>query len=325
MTFARARRGSPFLLACGVALATLSALGATRQPAHAPGPPVPSLPVAWFPQASPLDGTQWLAFGIQADRRFRLVPEATLSALGRYLRPWENHTPEWRSFVSGRFGAPRWEIPSLVWRIPGVAEPVDLPVAKARPCPRWQAPRALTVLRYGGESERMPLFDCDGGIAPDVVDRLSALARAPATPRPELPLPAEASAVRPGEWIEGLHLLDPRLIWVLGKLQAAFPGRAVVIMSGYRPDAHTSYHRHGKALDLYVQGVDNADVFRVCRTLRDVGCGYYPNNVFVHVDVRPYGTRNVGWVDTSRPGEPSRYVDGWPGVLDAGAGWRGGD
>jgi len=55
-----------------------------------------------------------------------------------------------------------------------------------------------------------------------------------------------------------------------------------------------------------------------------VGCGYYPNGSFVHVDVRPYATGRVVWVDASRPGEPSRYVDGWPAVVAPGQAWLGG-
>jgi uncharacterized protein YcbK (DUF882 family) len=121
-----------------------------------------------------------------------------------------------------------------------------------------------------------------------------------------------------------VHLVDPRLVWAIGKLGAAFPGRRIVIMSGYRPDAHTSLHRRGKALDIYVDGVDNALLFRECHKLRDVGCGFYPNNHFVHLDVRPFGTQRVAWVDASLPGEPSQYVDGWEGALARGEGWMGG-
>ena len=55
--------------------------------------------------------------------------------------------------------------------------------------------------------------------------------------------------------------------------------------------------------------------------LRDVGCGYYPNSKFVHIDVRPYGTDRVLWVDDSLPGTPSHYLDGYPGVLDPGIAW----
>jgi hypothetical protein len=66
-------------------------------------------------------------------------------------------------------------------------------------------------------------------------------------------------------------------------------------------------------------GVHNADLFRFCRSLDDVGCGFYPNSKFVHVDVRRPGTGHAFWVDISGPGEPAHYVDSWPGVVDKGA------
>ena len=72
-------------------------------------------------------------------------------------------------------------------------------------------------------------------------------------------------------------------------------------------------------------GVRNVGLFRFCRTLDDVGCGYYPNSKFVHVDVRRPRTGRAFWVDESAPGEPSRYVDSWPGVVESGAMvWGGG-
>jgi hypothetical protein len=275
------------------------------------------------PSLGALSDTAWLTAGLESKRSFRLAPPPTLALLGRYLRPWENHTPDWRAFREGAYGLP--PAPSLTWRLTEAPEPAELPVLERRPCPRWLLPRPLTVVRYAGEADELRLFDCEGGIAPDVIDRVSILARAPGTPRPELPLPDQAESSRAGEWLPGVHLLDPRLVWALGKLGAAFPGKRVVLMSGYRPDAHTSYHRRGKAIDLYVDGVDNASVFALCRTLRDVGCGYYPNNLFVHVDVRSFGAGKVAWVDASQPGEPSKYVDGWAGVLEAGEGWMGKD
>jgi hypothetical protein len=196
-------------------------------------------------------------------------------------------------------------------------EPELAGVSQRKYCPRWRAPRAVSVARYdGAEWARQPLVDCAGAIAPDALDRLSALARPPATPKPELPLPLEPdSAASDGEWLPRVKLLHPRVIWAVQKIAEAFPNRTIFIMSGYRRDAHGSYHQKGRALDLYVTGVDNADLFRFCRTLNDVGCGFYPNNKFVHVDVRPFGTHRVAWVDVSEPGEPSRYVASWPGVL----------
>jgi Bacterial protein of unknown function (DUF882) len=281
-------------------------------------PPMPAL-LPWS-----LNETAWLSGGLDRFHRLRLAPAPTLSLIGRYQHPWENHTPEWRTFFDGRYGLEHAPAPSLTWRLPEALLPLSLPVIVTRPCPHWKAPRPLAVARYAGESEYMPLFDCDGAIAPDVLDRLSVLARAPETPRPAIPLPEDPAPARVGEWLPGLRLLDPRLVWVLGEIQGAFPKRRVVIMSGYRPDAHTSFHKRGKALDLYVEGIPTDALFTFCRTLRDVGCGFYPNNVFVHFDVRPFGTGKVTWVDVAEPGGVSRYVDGWPGVLPAGTAWLGG-
>jgi hypothetical protein len=282
-----------------------------------PGPLPAPLPL-------PLSETAWLSGGLDRFHRLRLDPAPTLlSVIGRYQHPWQNHTPAWRTFFDGRYGLAATPAPTLTWRFSESWLPAELPVAITRPCPRWKAPRPLTVARYAGESEYLPLFDCDGAIAPEVIDRLSVLARAPETPRPAIPLPESAQAERPGEWLPGLRLLDPRLVWVLGEIQSAFPNRRVVIMSGYRPDAHTSFHKRGKALDMYVEGVNNDDLFAFCRTLRDVGCGFYPKNVFVHFDVRPFGTGKVMWVDVAEPGGISQYVDGWPGVVPTGMGWLG--
>jgi len=200
-------------------------------------------------------------------------------------------------------------------------EPEFASVSQRKYCPRWKSPRAVSVARYdGAEWARQPLVDCDGAIAPDALDKLSVLARPPATPKPDLPLPLEPQDdATSGEWLPRVKLLHPRVIWAVQKIAEAFPNRTIFIMSGYRRDAHGSYHQKGRALDLYVTGVDNADLFRFCRTLNDVGCGFYPNNKFVHVDVRPYGTHRVAWVDVSAPGEPSQYVTSWPGILGSGA------
>jgi hypothetical protein len=196
-------------------------------------------------------------------------------------------------------------------------EPELLSITQRKLCPRWKLPRAVSVVRYdGAEWTRMPLVDCQGAIAADALDRLSVLARPPATPKPDMPLPLEPEEdASGGEWLPRVKLLNPRLIWAVQKIAEAFPNRSIFIMSGYRRDAHGSYHQKGRALDLYVSGVDNADLFRFCHTLNDVGCGFYPNNKFVHVDVRPFGSHRVAWVDVSQPGQPSQYVTSWPGIL----------
>jgi hypothetical protein len=108
----------------------------------------------------------------------------------------------------------------------------------------------------------------------------------------------------------------------------AFPWRTIYVFSGYRhdpsgvrpkPGTHHSMHSEARALDVYVMGIPNAELFQACRQLEDVGCGFYPNNKFVHVDVRQPGSGHPFWIDVSAPGEPSRYVDAWPGVVEGGA------
>lgn len=196
------------------------------------------------------------------------------------------------------------------------------------PCPAWvAAPRPVTVGRYGAEQDRFVLLECDGSVAPEALDRLSVMARPPGAERPELPLPLEpdAAARERGEWVKGVKLLHPRLLWLVNKLALAFPGHPIYLISGYRRDAHGSYHRSGRALDLFMTGVPNEALFKYCRKLKDVGCGYYPNHNFVHVDVRGFGQGHPFWIDVSGAGEPSRYVDSWPGVADSGGLiWAGG-
>jgi len=209
------------------------------------------------------------------------------------------------------------------WQLgqPPRADAVFVSEARALRCQPWQRPYTVTLARYGGELDTFPLLECDGSVALDALDRLSVVARPVGAERPELPLPlepmAESEAI--GEWVPNVRLLDPRLLWVVARISEAFPGRPIYVISGYRRDGHGSFHKKGRALDLFVMGVSNEAVMKLCRTLKDVGCGFYPHNKFLHVDVRPPGTGHAVWVDVSEPGQPSRYVDAWPGVIESGA------
>lgn len=105
------------------------------------------------------------------------------------------------------------------------------------------------------------------------------------------------------------HSVDARLLALLGVVSDHFGSRPIEIISGYRPYKTTQYtkdsrHNHGKAIDFRVVGVPNTAVRDFCRTLHNTGCGYYPNSVFVHMDVRD---KSEYWVDYSRPGEKPRY------------------
>ncbi|MDF3070409.1 MAG: hypothetical protein K0R38_6010 [Polyangiaceae bacterium] len=315
-----ARRFLRSLVGVTLAVATLAvttdASAGTRRRASTPD---------WglFGPHTDLSELSWLETGIHQRRPFRLAPDPSLSLLTHYLAPAQNHVAEWRTFFRGDYGVSSWSPRfSLSWTLGDAPEPESLSVSMRGPCPTWRAPRAVNLARYdGAEQVTLPLIDCDGGVAPDAIDVVSVLSRAPGVPRPTLPLPFEPTEdAGPGEWLPSVKLVDPRLIWVLQQVAQAFPRRTLYIMSGYRSNGHSN-HSKGKAVDLFVYGIPNEQLFAVCRSLRDVGCGFYPNNKFVHIDVRPYGTDRVLWVDDSLPGTPSRYLDGWDGVLEPGRAW----
>jgi hypothetical protein len=188
------------------------------------------------------------------------------------------------------------------------------------PPPWWECrERPLRLHRFGQEKETFTVLNCDGSIPPGALETLSVLARPPNIARPD-ELPVEASAGK-AEWMVGIRVMHPRLLWVLHRVALAFPWRAVHLYSGYRPadrplkpGTHSSNHAFGRALDIRVQGIDNEELLALCHKLADIGCGYYPNGKFVHFDIRYRGSGL--WVDASAPGEPSRYVDGWPGVVE---------
>jgi uncharacterized protein YcbK (DUF882 family) len=120
------------------------------------------------------------------------------------------------------------------------------------------------------------------------------------------------------------HPIEPRLVHLLAAMSNHFGSRKIEIISGFRPYSplqHTAHSNHniGKAVDFRILGVPNEVVRDYCRSLRDVGCGYYPNSTFVHMDVRD---KSTFWIDYSRPGEPPRYnapnLDADEGTSDVG-------
>jgi hypothetical protein len=181
--------------------------------------------------------------------------------------------------------------------------------AESKPCNgQW-----VTVDRGGLESEKMPLVDCKGRPLGSARERLSVLVRPWGAARPQIAthegLPKADSK---GEIAPGVRLLDTGLLNRLDAIARHFPGKSFSFVSGYRPQSRGSNHQTGRAVDVRVVGITNEALVAFCRTLRDTGCGYYPNSSFVHVDVRNPGTGSVTWIDSSGPGEAPRYVSAWP-------------
>jgi hypothetical protein len=232
--------------------------------------------------------------------------------------------PAW---LDPSFTTPVIKTPAATFASNGFDALWSLPPAK--PVPNWRCRRRpVRMSRYGGESDAFLLVHCDGSVAAQALDRLTLMAREPATPRPGELLPDEPDpdALSRGEWAPGVRLVHPRLLWAIQRVADAFPWRTIYVFSGYRhdpsgrpkPGTHHSMHSEARAMDIYVMGVPNAALFQLCHKLDDVGCGYYPNNKFVHVDVRRPGSGHPFWIDVSMSGEPSRYVDAWPGVIEGG-------
>lgn len=260
----------------------------------------------------------------------------------RFARPAFERTTSLSTWLHGPFGAPSLFSSDETMRAhldigkmggtaplwpPDVDDEPRMPLLlPALPVRRPACPtRSVLVIRYGAESDRFPLLDCAGAVADGAMDRLSILARPPEVARPELPLPDEPQGAN-GEWVDGVKMVPPRVVWLLSQLAKEFPWRAVYLYSGYRPSAgphaarragHAGLHADARALDIAIHGVPPARLYEACRKLPDTGCGYYPNHPFVHVDVRRPGLVRAAWIDVSFPGKPSEYVRSWPGVPDA--------
>lgn len=150
-------------------------------------------------------------------------------------------------------------------------------------------PGHVTLIRYG-EKFRGQLVASNGKVIAKASQRVDRLLR----------------SLRTGKMAK----IDRRLLRLLADVSDHFGGRTIVIVSGFRPYSPKQYtrnsrHNHGQAVDFKVTGVPTDAVFEYCRQLDEVGCGYYPNSGFVHLDVRE---RNTEWTDDSRPGQAPKYV-----------------
>lgn len=153
---------------------------------------------------------------------------------------------------------------------------------------RPRSPGVVQFLRHGSrESYRGRLVDPRGRARNDARRRLARLMR---------------------DDDGGVRMPNPRLLAVLTRISDHFGGRRIQIVSGYRkPGGYTrdtSRHTQGDAMDLRIDGVPITAIRDYCRSLTNVGCGYYPTSRFVHVDVRD---RSEFWIDWSGPGQAPRY------------------
>lgn len=114
---------------------------------------------------------------------------------------------------------------------------------------------------------------------------------------------AEVSRVLGDSRARSTGAIDRRLIEVIYDVARHFRAGQVTVISGYRAQRQPSNHRLGRAADILLPGVSDADVAAYARTLGFLGVGHYPLGGFTHIDVRD---RSYYWVDRSSPGSPAR-------------------
>jgi LysM repeat protein len=166
--------------------------------------------------------------------------------------------------------------------IPGAEKIVEL----VPPPPCYKDP--VTIYRVRNDvSQTVPLCFCNGRPNPKAIETISNMSGPVGKPVP--------------------FDLHPRLLKMLQRVSDKYPGKRIEIISGQRTRrqaGHESYHNKGQALDYRVQGVSNKELALFVRKFDNVGVGYYPNSVFIHMDTRD---KSAWWIDYSGPGEKSIY------------------
>jgi hypothetical protein len=201
----------------------------------------------------------------------------------------------------------------LVPAAAGAATPVHGSTEGSHPNPSalHAAPCAKMPVEVvaGPESAKLSLARCDAEPSAAAIDELSILSRPAAVARPSEPIDVLVKKHGP-ELAPGVRRLDGRLVDRLRRVVDHFAKDGdttrLDIVSGFRPRGSGSFHSSGRALDFRIEGVKNEALVSFCKTLPDTGCGFYPNNVFVHMDVRDEGVGHVAWVDTAGPTDAPR-------------------
>ena len=178
--------------------------------------------------------------------------------------PAPHAKPRYASYVA------KWHAPS-----PDATAPVDA---------RGRAKLVLVSLNTSDRAELEAAGDA-GGFAASDLDRAAFVLREPSSGNE--------------------HPVEPRVLDFAYRVQRHFDASEIRVVSGYRTPhrKNASNHGRGRAIDMVVPGVADADVAKFARELGFVGVGIYPSSGFVHVDVRD---RSYFWVDASGPGRRDR-------------------
>ena len=106
---------------------------------------------------------------------------------------------------------------------------------------------------------------------------------------------------RPGEHSYDLVRIAPMLVNILEEIRKRAGDQTLHVTSGYRPIAYNrkvggvsnSTHIDGLAADIYSEHISTEALWEICDDVIGDrgGVGFYPNQGFVHVDIRGYRAR----------------------------------
>ena len=172
------------------------------------------------------------------------------------------------------------------------------------PEPGSAGTRAATVFHFvdRGEAEPFELLNDRGEIDPSALHALSHFVRCRRTGRQRPIAPRLAKIVLAAAQYFLLTDGDPQVDVISGTRARPF-------------GAPHSNHFVGHAMDIAIPGVSAKLLSAwIWKNFRGVGVGYYPNQSFVHVDVREVDVR---WIDRSHHGEGAhaRYFARSPSEL----------
>jgi hypothetical protein len=133
------------------------------------------------------------------------------------------------------------------------------------------------------------------------VDVEAAAPLIPAFPDAQISKNFRLSEFRPGEHSYDYMRLSPMLVETLEDIRQQAGDLPLHVTSGYRPPAYNrkvggvsnSTHIDGIAADIYADHLSTDALYTICdQIIGDKGgVGYYPNQGFVHIDLRGYHSR----------------------------------
>ena len=135
----------------------------------------------------------------------------------------------------------------------------------------------------------------------EAIDKSAAAPLVKSFPDAQISKNFRLSEFRPGEHSYDLIRIAPMLVNILEEIRKRAGDQTLHVTSGYRPVPYNrkvggvsnSTHIDGLAADIYSEHISTEALWEICDDVIGDrgGVGFYPNQGFVHVDIRGYRAR----------------------------------